>query len=92
MPDYKQLCAELVAWAEKTSAHYYAPPEVLVRARAALAEPEPKRLTVEEISNLHQHRQNYIYEDHRDGEIQLDGYFSRADLQQLAVSIPNTHD
>ena len=40
MTDYKQLCAELVAWAEKTSAHYYSEPGVLIRARAALAEPE----------------------------------------------------
>ena len=37
MTDFRALCAELVAWAEKTSAHYYSPPEVLVRARAALA-------------------------------------------------------
>lgn len=47
-----------------------------------------KRFTVQEISNLPQHGENYIAED-RDGEIQLDGYFSRADLQQLADSIPN---
>ena len=47
-----------------------------------------KRLTVQEISNLPQHGENYIAED-RDGEIQLDGYFSRADLQQLADSIPS---
>jgi hypothetical protein len=55
--------------------------------RSELAEPEPERLTVQEISNLPQHGENYIAED-RDGEIQLDGYFSRADLQQLADSIP----
>jgi hypothetical protein len=42
---------------------------------------------VQEISNLPQHWKNYIAED-RDGEIQLDGHFSRADLQQLADSIP----
>jgi len=36
--DYRALCAELTAWAEKTSAHYFQPPDVLLRARAALAE------------------------------------------------------
>ena len=49
MNDYKQLCAELVAWAEKTSAHYYSEPGVLIRARAALAEPEPEGPTDEEL-------------------------------------------
>lgn len=38
MTDFRALCAELVAWAEKTSAHYYSSPGVLIRARAALAE------------------------------------------------------
>ena len=37
--DWKALCAELLAWAEKTSSHYYIQPDVLLRARAALAEP-----------------------------------------------------
>jgi hypothetical protein len=58
------------------------------KARAALAEPEPERLTVQEISNLPQHWKNYIAED-LDDEIVLDGRFFRADLQQLADSIPN---
>ena len=52
MTDYKQLCADLVAWAEKTSAHYYSEPGVLIRARAALAEPEPEDPTDEEIMEL----------------------------------------
>jgi len=39
--DYRALCEELFAWAEKTSAHYYVLPDVLIRARAALAEPAP---------------------------------------------------
>ena len=38
--DWKALCAELVAWAEKTSSHYYKQADVLLRARAALAEQE----------------------------------------------------
>ena len=37
MADFRALCAELTAWAEKTSAHYFQPPDVLLRARAALA-------------------------------------------------------
>ena len=36
--DFRALCAELTAWAEKTSAHYFQPPDVLLRARAALAD------------------------------------------------------
>lgn len=58
------------------------------KARAALAEPEPERLTVQEISNLPQHWENYIAKDW-DDEITLVGRFSRADLQQLVDSIPN---
>ena len=54
---------------------------------ATLAEPEPERFTVEEISNLSKHRENYIFEDHRDGIITLDGHFSRVDLQELSDSI-----
>ena len=36
--DWKALCAELLAWAEKTSSNYYKQADVLLRARAALAE------------------------------------------------------
>ena len=59
------------------------------KARAELAEPEPERLTVQEISDLPQHRKNYIAEALDGVSLDLDGYFSRADLQQLADSIPN---
>ena len=52
MTDFRALCADLVAWAEKTSAHYYCPPEVLVRARDALAEPEPQGPSDEELLEL----------------------------------------
>jgi hypothetical protein len=41
MTDFRELCAELVAWVDKASAHYYQSPELLIRARAALAEPQP---------------------------------------------------
>ena len=38
--DWKALCADLLAWAEKTSSHYYKQADVLLRARAALNEQE----------------------------------------------------
>jgi hypothetical protein len=48
----------------------------------------PERLTVQEISDLPQHGENYIYSgDRSPDEIELDGVFSRADLQQLANSL-----
>jgi len=40
MTDFRALCAELLAWAERTSAHYVVPPHVILRARAALSAPE----------------------------------------------------
>jgi hypothetical protein len=52
MTDYKQLCADLFAWSETTSSHYYSQPGVIIRARAALAEPEPKGPTVMQIIAL----------------------------------------
>lgn len=51
MTDFRALCADLVAWAEKTSAHYYCPPEVLVRARAA-RRPKPPRLKEQALAQL----------------------------------------
>ena len=50
--DFRALCVELLDWADKTSAHYYAPPEVLVRARAALTEPEPEYPSDKELLEL----------------------------------------
>ena len=38
MTDFRALCEELTAWAEKTSSSYYKQADVLIRARAALAE------------------------------------------------------
>lgn len=40
MTDFRALCAELLDWAEVTAAHYIQLPTVMLRARAALAEPE----------------------------------------------------
>jgi hypothetical protein len=47
--DYRALCAELLEWAERTSSHYYKQADVIVRARAALAQPAPQGPTDEEI-------------------------------------------
>ena len=49
--DYRALCAELVAWAEKTSSNYYKQADVLLRARAALAE-QPVMPTDEELLHV----------------------------------------
>jgi hypothetical protein len=38
MTDFRALCAELLEWAERTSSHYFIQSDVVVRARAALAE------------------------------------------------------
>ena len=46
---YRAMCAELLAWAEHTSSHYYKQPDVLDRARALLAQPVADGPTDEEI-------------------------------------------
>ena len=51
---YHAMCAELLAWAEHTSSHYYKQPDVLTRARALLAQPEPEKPTDEELWELYQ--------------------------------------
>jgi len=38
MTDFRELCAELLEWAERTSSHYFIQADVVLRARAALAE------------------------------------------------------
>ena len=50
--DWKALCAELLAWAEKTSSNYYKQADVLLRARAALAEPVAEGPTDDEIHDF----------------------------------------
>jgi hypothetical protein len=52
MTDFRTLCAELLKWAEHTSAHYVVHPDVILRARAALAQPEPVAPTDEELLKL----------------------------------------
>jgi hypothetical protein len=51
MTDFRALCAELLEWAERTSSHYYKQADVVVRARAALAE-RPVGPTDEELLEL----------------------------------------
>jgi hypothetical protein len=55
---------------------------------SALAQPEPQALTVQECNDMRKHGENYIYE-WPDGDIQLDGIFSREDLFELARTIPS---
>jgi hypothetical protein len=95
---FRALCAELVseleAWqtadAEFSSGGTVrgdADYELAPRARTALAQPEPEALTVQECNDMRKHRENYIYE-YCDGDIELDGCFSREDLLELARTIP----
>jgi hypothetical protein len=58
-----------------------------LKAVRALPQPEPEGLTVQECNDMRKHRENYIYEC-SDGDIQLDGCFSREDLLELARTIP----
>jgi hypothetical protein len=96
-PTDEDLESFLVDVAAEHGDIYWAEPLVLARAVLArwgnYSAPQPipvsERLTVQEISNLPQHWENYIAEDLDGVSLDLDGYFSRADLQQLADSIPN---
>ena len=45
---YRSMCAELLAWAERTSSHYYKQADVIVRARALLDQPGPQPVPVSE--------------------------------------------
>lgn len=49
---FRALCAELLDWAERTSSHYYKQADVILRARAALAQPEPVAPTDDELMEL----------------------------------------
>jgi hypothetical protein len=57
-------------------------------ARAYLAQPEPT-LTVEDCSNMHKHRFNFL-DENRPGQITLDGLFTREDLIEIANTLPTT--
>jgi hypothetical protein len=64
MTDYKELCTELLAWAEKTSSHYYKQPDVILRTRAALSESEGP--TDKELAELY--RKSYHECKNRQGD------------------------
>ena len=49
MTDFRALCAELLEWAEHTSAHYVVHPDVILLARAALAQPDQDDKTLNAI-------------------------------------------
>ena len=51
-PDFRALCAELLEWADRSSAHYYVKPDLLTRAREALSQPAPKPPTSKELQAL----------------------------------------
>ena len=55
------------------------------RAEAFLAQSKPS-LTVEDCSNMHKHRVNFLVED-RPGTIVLDGCFTREDLIEIANTV-----
>jgi hypothetical protein len=87
--DWRALCAELLPLSSSSRcAEEMVDSAVksIDRARTALAQPEPEALTVQECNDMRKHRENYIYEC-SDGDIQLDGCFSREDLLELARTI-----
>jgi hypothetical protein len=64
---------------------------IAAELRDTSAQPEPKQLTVQECNDMRKHGENYIYESRDGKEIQLDGYFTREDLMELANTQPTTH-
>ena len=49
----RTMCAELLEWAERTSSHYYKQADVIVRARALLAQSVEEGPTDEELWELY---------------------------------------
>lgn len=49
-PDFRALCAELLEWADKSSAHYYVKPDLFTRVRDALVQPAPEPPGSDEIA------------------------------------------
>jgi hypothetical protein len=46
---FRAMCAELLAWAERTSSHYYKQADVVIRARDLLAQPVAEGPSDEEL-------------------------------------------
>jgi hypothetical protein len=63
---------------------------IAAELKGTLAQPEPQRLTIQECNDMRKHGENYIYESRDGKEIQLDGYFTREDLIELANTQPTT--
>jgi hypothetical protein len=49
---YRTMCAELLEWAERTSSHYYKQADVIVRARALLAQPVAEGPTDDKLMDI----------------------------------------
>ena len=49
---YRAMCAELLEWAERTSSHYYKQADVIVRARALLAQPVAEGPTDDKLMDI----------------------------------------
>jgi len=86
--NFRALCAELLKALEYEAGTSDDWAMLRVKAGAALAQPEPT-LTVEDCSNMHKHRFNFLDED-RFGEIVLDGCFTREDLIEITNTVPTT--
>ena len=52
MTNFRAMCAELLEWAERTSSHYYKQADVIVRARALLAQPVAEGPTDQELLEM----------------------------------------
>jgi len=98
--DFKSLCAELTEFVARLTKHYYEPAELLTRARAALAEPEPEGPTDEDLLNLHDWMADEWVANH-DFELPLNQYaravlarWGRPTLQPVPVSerLPKPED
>jgi hypothetical protein len=93
MTDWRERCAELADRLDDALTYTVQSDtersmrQLIARTRAELAQSEPEALTVQECNDMRKHRENYIYE-YCDGDIELDGCFSREDLLELARTIP----
>ena len=99
MTDFRALCAELLDWAEVTAAHYIQLPDVLLRARAALADepavPEGRepaavtgQLSDEELLNLaQQYSVVYLLSDGSACHPFQEGYDMRNDVLNFARAV-----
>jgi hypothetical protein len=81
--DCRTLCMELL---DKYDLEWRA----RKRLKEVLAQLETRPLTVQECNGMCKHNGNCIYESRDGKEIQLDGWFTREDLIELANTRPTT--